>query len=225
MKTRGEKQYVNMPLFAARLYDKLTNNRGVNNSLTKISKIIGGTLREGQLLDVGTGPGRLLPEIKNQIPQLELHGLDISAAMIKIARKKLGTYVDLRVGNIVKTDYPDNFFDCVVSSGSFYNWDNPVEGVNEIFRVLKPGRTAFVFETTTDYDPDMVRINLQNNLQDSGLIRRILSPLFLKKQLRMTYSLSEFEEILMHSEFKNSFKIERDVLGNLPVYVRIELNK
>ncbi len=225
MKTRGEKQYVNMPLFAARLYDKLTNNRGVNNSFTKISKIIGGTLREGRLLDVGTGPGRLLPEIKNQIPQLELHGLDISAAMIKIARKKLGTYVDLRVGNIVKTDYPDNFFDCVVSSGSFYNWDNPVEGLNEIFRVLKPGRTAFVFETTTDYDPDMVRINLQNNLQDSGLIRRILSPLFLKKQLRMTYSLSEFEEILMHSEFKNSFKIERDVLGNLPVYVRIELNK
>lgn len=225
MKTRGEKQYVNMPLFAARLYDKLTNNRGVNNSFTKISKIIGGTLREGRLLDVGTGPGRLLLAIKNQIPQLELYGLDISAAMIKIARKKLGTYVDLRIGNIVKTDYPDNFFDCVVSSGSFYNWDNPVEGLNEIFRILKPGRTAFVFETTTDYDPDMVRINLQNNLQDSGLMRRILSPLFLKKQLRMTYSLGEFEKMLVQSEFKNSFKIERDVLGNLPVYVRIELNK
>lgn len=131
-KTRGEKQYINMPSFAARLYDNLTSVKGVNRTFEEIAIFIESVLKSGRLLDIGTGPGRLLLEINKQIPQLELSGLDISKSMFAIAKQNLKnrTHIDLRVGNIVQTDYREDFFNCIVSSGSFYNWDKPVEGLN-----------------------------------------------------------------------------------------------
>lgn len=41
----------------------------------------------------------------------------------------------------------------------------------------------------------------------------------------MTYTLSEFNEILAQSDFKNCYNIEQTEFGNLPVYVRLELKK
>jgi ubiquinone/menaquinone biosynthesis C-methylase UbiE len=227
MKTRGEKQYINMPSFAARLYDNLTSVKGVNKTFEDISLFVGSFLKQGRLLDIGTGPGRLLLEINTKIPQLDLFGLDISASMLAIAKQNLKNIegVDLQVGNIVKTDYQDNFFDCIVSSGSFYNWDKPVDGLNEIFRILQSGKTAFIFESNKDYDSALLNTRLKANLKGYSFIRRILSQYFLKKQLRMTYSISEFDKILKQTKFVNSFKIHQIELGNLPIYVRIELNK
>lgn len=214
-----------MSYFAASLYDKLSENNGMKSGFAKIAKRIAGQMQTGKLLDVGSGPGRLLLEIKNQAPQLEVYGLDISKAMLKLAKKRVGAEADLKLGNITASDYPNDFFDCVVSSGSFYNWDNPVEGLNEIYRILKPGQTAYIYETTREYDPELLNINLQENLVNAGLVRWFLSPLFLKRQLKMTYTVPEFKELLMKSNFKNSFTLERDVLGSLPIYVRMELRK
>jgi len=67
MRTRGEKQYINMPFFAARLYDNLTTVRGINKTFEEISDFLNKFLQEGKLLDVGIGTGRLLKEIsKNE---------------------------------------------------------------------------------------------------------------------------------------------------------------
>jgi ubiquinone/menaquinone biosynthesis C-methylase UbiE len=227
MKTRGEKQFINMPSFAARLYDNLTSVKGVNKTFEDISGFICSVLQQGRLLDIGTGPGRLLFELNKKIPQLDLSGLDISASMLDIARHNLQTIsnIDLRVGNIVQTDYENDYFDCIVSSGSFYNWDRPVEGLHEINRILKSGKTAFIFESCTDFDSKLLKSRLKDNLKEYGFIRKKLSKHFLKKQLRMTYSIQEFEEILKQTTFKNSYKIHQVELGNLPIYVRIELNK
>jgi ubiquinone/menaquinone biosynthesis C-methylase UbiE len=227
MKTRGEKQYINMPSFAATLYDNLTSVKGVNKTFEDISGFISSILQRGRLLDIGTGPGRLLFEINKKIPQLDLSGLDISASMLDIARQNLKDLknIDLRIGNIVQTDYKDNYFDCIVSSGSFYNWDKPVEGLNEINRILKSGKTAFIFESHKDYDSAILKSRLKENLKGYSFIRKKLSKHFLKRQLRMTYSIQEFDEILKQTAFKNSYKIHHVELGNLPIYVRIELNK
>ena len=122
MKTRGEKRFINMPICAARMYDNLTNIKGVNKGFEEISSLIESNLKQGRLLDIGTGPGRLLYEINKRNPQLDLYGLDISESMLYIAKKYLQNIknVDLRVGNIVKTQYQANYFDCIISSGSFY---------------------------------------------------------------------------------------------------------
>jgi ubiquinone/menaquinone biosynthesis C-methylase UbiE len=227
MKTRGEKQYINMPSFAVRLYDNLTSDKGVNHSFEEISTFIIKYIKQGKLLDIGTGPGRLLLEINKRIPQIDLFGLDISASMLDLAKQNLREInnVDLRVGNIVKTEYQDNFFDCIVSSGSFYNWDLPVEGLKEIFRILKPERTAYIFESHKDYNKELFNLRLKENLKGYNFIRKKISKHFLKKQLKMTYSIPEFDEIIKRSDFKKRYNIEQIELGNLPIYVRLELRK
>lgn len=173
MKTRGEKQYINMPLFGARLYDNLTSVKGVNKGFEEISVFINSFLKQGKLLDIGTGPGRLLFEINKRNQQIDLYGLDISSSMLDIARQYLRDIknVDLRVGNIVKTEYQDNFFDCIVSSGSFYNWDKPIEGLNEIFRILKSGKSAYIFETNKNYNKELLDSRLKENFKGYNFIR------------------------------------------------------
>ena len=227
MKTRGEKQYIRMPAFAARLYDNLTNIKGVNKSFEEISDFIGTVLKEGNLLDVGTGPGRLIIEISRKNPLIDLFGLDISDSMLAIAKKNIRSIkkVDLRLGNITKTDYPDDFFDCIVSSGSFYNWDSPVEGLNEIFRILKPGHTAYIFETRKDYNKKLLKQRLAENLSDYSFLRKKISVYFLRRQLSMTYSIPEFEALINRTKFSNRYSIQEVELGNLPFYVRMELKK
>jgi len=86
--------------------------------------------------------------------RIDLYGLDISTSMLDVATLNLHTVrnVFLRKGNIIKTEYETDFFDCVVITGSLYNWDKPVDGLNEIYRILKTGKTAFIFETTIDYN-------------------------------------------------------------------------
>ena len=227
MKTRGEKQYVNMPFFAARLYDNLTSVKGVKQSFEEISIFLDHVNKQGRLLDIGTGPGRLLREIYGRNREIELYGLDISASMLEVARHNLKElkHVDLRVGNIIKTDYNSDFFDCIVSTGSFYNWDKPVEGLNEIFRILKPGKTAYIIDTYKDYDSELLRTGLKINLKGYNSIRRLISAYFLRKQLNMTYAIREYHELLKRTFFKESHTIQQIELGNLPIYVRIELHK
>ncbi len=227
MKTRGEKQYINMPSFAARLYDNLTSIKGVNKGFEDIALFLNKELKHGKLLDVGTGPGRLLYEISKQNSLLELFGLDISESMLVVARQNLQNIknVGFRVGNIVKTEYATDFFDCIVSTGSFYNWDNPIEGLNEIFRILKPGKTAYIFESTKDYNKELLRVRLKQNLKGYNFARKALSKHFLKKQLSMTYTTKEFDEIVRQTFFYKNYKIEQIELGNLPIYVRLELRK
>lgn len=225
--SRGEKSYINMPAFAARLYDNLTGVRGVNRSFEEIASFLQSVIETGRLLDVGTGPGRLLAEINRKLPRLELSGLDISEAMLLVAEKNLQHFenIDLRQGNITRTEYQDSFFDCIVTTGSFYNWDKPVDGINEIFRILKPGNTAFIFETYRDFNQDAFEAGLENNLREYTFLRRKISGFFLLRQLSMTYTLDEFDRIVRQSRFSGSYAIRQIELGNLPVYVRIELKK
>ena len=227
MKTRGEKRFIKMPVFAVGMYDNLTNIKGVNKGFEEISSFIESFLKQGRLLDIGTGPGRLLYEINKRNPKIDLYGLDISKSMLFVAQQYLQNIknVDLRVGNIVKTEYQTNFFDCIVSSGSFYCWDKPIEGLNEIFRILKQGKTAYIFESTGDYDQKLFGSRLKENIKGFNIVRKIISEYFLKKQLKMTYKINEFNDILKKTDFKNSNKIVQIELGNLPIYVRLELRK
>jgi ubiquinone/menaquinone biosynthesis C-methylase UbiE len=226
MTTRGEKQFIQLPKFAARLYDNLTSVKGVNKSFDQIAEFITSAVSQGKLLDIGTGPGRLLAEIYTKNPQLELYGLDISSSMVELARHNLETiHTDLRVGNIRQTDFADSFFDCVICSGSFYLWDEPVQGLNEIYRILKPRMKAYLFESNREHDKKELNIRLNENLRGYGIIRRFLSRYFMRKQLRMTYSSTEIGKIISQSKFQNQYGIYKMELGNLPIWLRIELQK
>src|SRR4029453_2496989 len=90
MKTRGEAWSAKQPRFAAFLYDKMMGSGAGRDYYQCIARDTLAHLQSGKLLDVGTGPGRLLEEIAKESQGLELHGLDISEAMVERARQRLG---------------------------------------------------------------------------------------------------------------------------------------
>ncbi|MFX0093108.1 MAG: class I SAM-dependent methyltransferase [Candidatus Hodarchaeota archaeon] len=226
MNKRGEGQFINLPRFGARLYDKLTQVHAVQTQFKEIAQDLISNLHEGRLLDIGTGPGKLLAEINQLNSNIDLFGLDISESMVQQAKKNLvDIKVDLRQGNIQHTDYPDDFFDVISCTGSFYLWNSPETCLEEIHRILKHGCSAYLFETYKDYNPDDFTKALRANLQRENRLSKFLVPFFLKKQLRMTYQINEFSEIFERTKFVKSFTVDKITLAGLPIWLRIKLTK
>jgi len=224
MRSRGEDSFTHLPRFGARLYNGLTRTRAIEIQVKEIAQELVSRIDHGRLLDIGTGPGRLLLEIHRLNPNIELFGLDISEAMVQVAGQNLaGIKVDLRQGNIRQTGYDGNFFDLVTRTGSFYLWDQPENCLEEIHRILKVGQAAFLFETHRDYDDNEFRAVLRTNLEKETLFRRLTSPLFLKKQLKITYGIDEVAEIIGHTSFAKSYVLEKITLAGLPIWLRIKL--
>ena len=188
---------------------------------------------KGRLLDVGTGSGLQLKAVHDVRPNLELFGLDISGAAIRVARRNLtGMEVDLRVGSIEHTAYDDDFFDIVTCNASMSYWKNPVACLDEIYRILKPGGLASLFEPQKDIDIDQVVEIINANLADKSRLRRFMAVNLNKFGLRWgrtlglkIYSVQELAAMANRSRFGANHSIARITLQNLPIFVRIALMK
>lgn len=104
------------------------------------SQVVGRTL----LVAVGTGLDlQYFPQGSNVL------GIDISWKMLEKAKgKSENTALDIK---LVRTDtqmlgFTDNVFDTVVTSCTFCSVPDPVKGLCEIRRVLKPGGKLLMFE-------------------------------------------------------------------------------
>ena len=225
-KSRGEDSFMNLPGFGALMYDKLMGIEALRTQYREIAVDLVGRIEHGRLLDIGTGPGRLLLEVHQLKPDLELFGLDISEAMVVKARVNLeGVGADLRQGNIRRTDYPDGYFDLITATGSFYLWDQPEECLAEIHRILKPGRSACIYETYKDCDVVQLEKAVKRNLRGENLLRKLIMPGFIRRQLAMSYRMDEINSIFQKSIFADTYSVESIVLARLPIWVRIRLTK
>ena len=109
----------------------------------------------GRILDVGTGPGYLPIEIAARAPGLELEGIDLSPAMVRIARKHaakkgVADRVRFQRAHAAELPFDDGSFDLVISTLSFHHWARPLECVTEIHRVLKPQHEAWIYDARRD---------------------------------------------------------------------------
>ncbi|WP_040779102.1 class I SAM-dependent methyltransferase [Nocardia pneumoniae] len=98
------------------------------------------------VLDVGTGPGKLLARLHSGRPDLRLHGVDLSPHMIEIAERTLADRAEISVGDVGALPYPDDSFDLVVSSLSLHEWPDVDRAVEELARVLRPGGTVAIYD-------------------------------------------------------------------------------
>ena len=116
---------------------------------------------EGSLLDVGTGPGYLLVKLHGLCPALRLTGLDASPAMVSEAGKNLkrvGLSDSIRVleGFAQALPFEDESFDAVVSTGSIHHWKDPIGGLNEVYRVMRKGGHALMYDIVNDMPSDVL---------------------------------------------------------------------
>ena len=98
------------------------------------------------VLDVGCGSGWLSRRIGKTVSEGRLVGMDISDEMIRIARRNSADQHNLMfvVGEVAEIPWQPDFFSHVISVESAYYWPNPAAGIKEIFRVLRPGGSAWI---------------------------------------------------------------------------------
>ena len=110
---------------------------------------------EGSILDIGTGPGWLLEKLHQASSKLQITGLDISPSMVEKARENirdagLSGAIDLKNGGSDDIPFGDNSFDAIISTGSIHHWKDPTTGLNEVYRVLKQGGYALMYDLVSD---------------------------------------------------------------------------
>lgn len=108
-------------------------------------------LKEGTILDLGTGPGYLLLEIAKQSPSAKVVGIDLSRKLIHMAqanasRAGFANRLEFEVGNASKLRFPDDLFDMVISTGMFHSLRHPLDVLREMYRVLKKGGEAWIYD-------------------------------------------------------------------------------
>lgn len=98
------------------------------------------------VLDVGAGTGTLSKQVRARCGGGQLTLLDQSAQMLDQARAKpelAGCRFEL-CDATTGLPFEDDTFDCVVSSGSFYYFPEPIDALREQMRVVRPGGRVLV---------------------------------------------------------------------------------
>jgi ubiquinone/menaquinone biosynthesis C-methylase UbiE len=98
------------------------------------------------VLDIGCGTGWLARQIAIKVPEGRVVGIDISDEMIKQAQRSTDGLDNLTflTGGVDLIPWQDDFFTRAISVESAYYWPDPARGVREIFRVLRPGGSAWI---------------------------------------------------------------------------------
>lgn len=87
-----------------------------------------------KILDIGCGTGAIMDYLKNK--GHEVFGVDMSDEALKYCQAK-GLAVE--IGKADRVDFPDGYFDVVLSLDVLEHLDNDQEAVNEARRLLKKG--------------------------------------------------------------------------------------
>jgi demethylmenaquinone methyltransferase/2-methoxy-6-polyprenyl-1,4-benzoquinol methylase len=103
-------------------------------------------------LDVATGTGDLAIALRDR--GAEVVGVDFSAGMLEIARKK-APGIDFREGNALALEFADNEFDAATVGFGARNFDDLERGIAEMGRVVKPGGRVVILEITTPQRPPL----------------------------------------------------------------------
>lgn len=104
------------------------------------------------ILDIATGTGDLAI-LLSQTNAEKIIGLDISAGMLEVGKKKvqeknLSNIIELVLGDSENMPFEDNYFDAITVGFGVRNFENLEKGFGEILRVLKPNGVFVILETS-----------------------------------------------------------------------------
>ena len=156
-----------------------------------------------RVLEVAPGPGYLAIALAER-GAFQVVGLDISKSFVEIARenaRKEAARVDFRHGDASAMPFPDGAFDFIVCRAAFKNFARPVEALNEMFRVVRPGGRALI----VDLNKNASREDIHAHVDRMGLgwlNSRVTKLTFRSMLIPFAYSRERFLEMAGESKLR-----------------------
>ena len=109
---------------------------------------------QASVLDIGCGTGRFLNRLAAKFPRIFATGLDLSAEMLRQARKT-NQYSDRLIfiqGNAESLPFADKQFAAIFNSISFLHYPHPQQVFAEVKRVLQPQGRFYLADHSMSFD-------------------------------------------------------------------------
>jgi len=195
----------------ARFYDKNVqkNLMDYQKHAQEVAEII---KPNDKVLEIAPGPGYSSIELA-KLGSYQITGLDISKTLIQIAVQNASNAkkkIDFVHGDASNMPFPDNSFDHIFCRAAFKNFANPISALNEMHRVLKPGKKAVI----TDLRKDISNRIIFDYVQDMQLnfLNKIITRLIFKQMLiKRAYTRQQLESFIIQSSFETSKIVEKSV--------------
>jgi demethylmenaquinone methyltransferase/2-methoxy-6-polyprenyl-1,4-benzoquinol methylase len=145
----------------AQMFDTISNNYdGLNRVISfgidikwrkKVLSLVA-EKKPDSVLDIATGTGDLAILMASTNAN-KIIGLDISAGMLSVGRKKieerkLSQKIEMILADSENMPFEDNTFDAITVAFGVRNFENLEKGLTEILRVLKPNGIFVILETS-----------------------------------------------------------------------------
>src|SRR5262249_29133940 len=119
--------------------------------------------------------------------------------------------VTFRHGDAAGMPFAADSFDFIVCRAAFKNFAEPVQAMNEMYRVLRPGGRALIIDLRSDAPVDVV--NADVNRMGLGRINSLLTKLAFKHSLlKRAYSQEQFRQMTSQTPFQTC-EIRTDAIG------------
>jgi ubiquinone/menaquinone biosynthesis C-methylase UbiE len=217
---KAAKPYKGMAMegLIARWYTKIREqDQELAMEVRQVSQMLSANSR---VLEVAPGPGYFAIELAKS-GSYKVVGLDISASFVQIARAKAheaGVAVEFQHGNASNMPFGDSTFDFIFCRAAFKNFSEPVQAIQEMYRVLKLGGTALIVDLRRDASPENIRsavsgmgLSYLNSLLTQWTFKHFL--------LKNAYTAAEIRQLVAKTRF-GQCDIGEDSIG-----MRIELIK
>jgi len=188
---------------------------------TKIANGIVERMGNGIILDLGSGTGYLAIEIAKRTSSLQVYGIDLSRQMVKIARRHAKGVENAQFvfGNAANLPFKDDSIDLVISTGASHHWKTPGRVFDECYRVLKPGKEAWIYDGCPEVFNDQA--DRRNVKKEYGFLVYRLGPRVAELHgfTREEYQ-TEIKGILDRTTFKDSYR-----MALTDIWMKITLKK
>lgn len=165
------------------------------------------------ILDVASGPGYLSIELAKETG-FNVTGLDISPTFVQIANNKAKeshVAVNFVIGNASEMPFAADQFDFVICSSAFNYFSEPLNAINEIYRVLKTEGYALIIDIRNDITNKDIDYFIQR-MQLSKWSRLFVSLNFKWVLRERAYSIEQMEKFVKASRFKD-YQISKGWIG------------